>query len=111
MLKDAIKKAKGSEDKIGVSLKMPLSLKEKLQKTSDENNISLNALIVSILEMAYDEVPSSLLYRIEELGSKVKYYEDLIEKGLDSDEIGYNPQTAMALAKRELDNLYELANH
>lgn len=111
MLENAIKKAKGNEEqKIGVSLKMTKSFKEKLQATADTNDISLNALIISILETAYEEKPKTLPEQVEELGRKILEYDECIEKGVDENLLGYNPFTAKKLAKRELYDLEQFAD-
>ena len=66
MLENAIKKAKGDEEqKIGVSLKMPKSFKEKLQATADKNGVSLNSLIIAMLETVY-EAPESDSSKVDE---------------------------------------------
>ncbi len=112
MLGNAIKRAKGGdEQKIGVSLKMTKSFKEKLQTTADTNDISLNALIISILETAYDDNSESLLEQMKKLGTQIKNYDELMEKGVTQDELGYCPFTAKKLAQRELKDLEYYADN
>lgn len=53
MLNEAIKMAKGSdEEKAMTSVSMPKSLKEDLVSLANGNNVSTNALIVSILTLS-----------------------------------------------------------
>jgi len=53
LLNKAIQIAKGDEaEKVGMSLKMAVTLKEDLQALANGNNVSLNALICSILDVA-----------------------------------------------------------
>jgi len=62
MLNQAIKMAKGSdEEKAMQSVSMPKSLKESLVELANGNNVSTNALIVSILSLALqsDSISSS----------------------------------------------------
>ena len=51
-----IKLAKGAEEeKIGFSLKLPKSLKDQLQEVSEEENVSMNALIVAALQSMFSD--------------------------------------------------------
>jgi hypothetical protein len=53
VLDKAIKKAKGNEEeKIGISLKVSISLKEQLMAVASDNKVSVNALVSSILDEA-----------------------------------------------------------
>lgn len=55
IIESAILKAKAQEEeKVAISLKVSANTKSKLQKISDENQISLNNLCSSILESALD---------------------------------------------------------
>ena len=78
MLKNAIKKAKGDEEqKIGVSLKMPKSFKEKLQETADNNDVSLNSLIIAMLHTVYEADESNIdkVKELQRLESRYEYLE------------------------------------
>ncbi|MDK2061818.1 hypothetical protein PT520_04675 [Aliarcobacter butzleri] len=107
MLREAIQKAKGDEDKkVGVSLKMSENFRNKLQIIADENNISLNALIISMLEVVYEKENSSSIYEtLTKLGSKLQNLNDLIEKGVDSDVLGYDPYLAKKALLMQINDL------
>jgi hypothetical protein len=56
MLKEAIKIAKGDDvEKVGMSVNMPITLKEQLVALAQINEVSTNALICSILQLALDD--------------------------------------------------------
>ena len=56
MLKQAIQLAKGDDaDRVGISLKISVTLKGKLAKVAKENRISSNALICSILYLSLND--------------------------------------------------------
>ena len=57
-LANIIKIAKGSEEeKVGISLKVPSSLKLRLEEFSKENNVSVNALINAMIANGFEDVP------------------------------------------------------
>ena len=89
LLDRAVKKAKGDEaEKIGMSIKMPVTLKEDLVSLANGNNISTNALICNILDLAINSnefvegsiVSDNLRDELSRLKSKksecVSYYEN-----------------------------------
>lgn len=43
------------EEKVAFSLKIPISIKEELQKISEKENISMNSLIVATLQSMIDD--------------------------------------------------------
>ena len=43
------------EEKVGFSLKLPISVKEELQKISEKESISMNSLIVATLQSMIDD--------------------------------------------------------
>lgn len=56
MLKQAIQIAKGDDvEKVGMSLKIPVTLKEQLVNLADRNDVSTNALICSILQLTLND--------------------------------------------------------
>ena len=56
MLSEIIEQCKyENEEKIAISLRLPKSIKEKLNKISTENNISSNNLIISIIGKVLNE--------------------------------------------------------
>jgi hypothetical protein len=58
ILEDSIKKASYmDEKKIAVSLRLPISLRDKLLKITNEKNISFNSLVISILERVLEDDP------------------------------------------------------
>ena len=80
------------EEKVGFSLKLPISLKEELQKLAEKESISMNALVVATLQsMIEDEcgqklvVANNLLseYKIQ----VVREIELLDEHGVDEDNV------------------------
>lgn len=108
MLSTAIQKAKGDEEKkIGVSLKMPESFKNKLQATADQNSVSLNALIIAMLETVYEskENGNYSYDRYKELIQEVQSYDELIEKDVPFDVLGYDPYNAKAIAQAEMKKI------
>ena len=83
-LNQAIKIAKGDdEEKVGMSVKMPVSLKEELVALANGNNVSTNALIVALLSVGIsgDEVvEGSLSYEslVNELLRLEQFKEDIL---------------------------------
>ena len=56
LLEKAKKNAKSEEEeKIGLSLKVPKSLKEKIEKEAKDAGVSVNALLTNVLELAFNE--------------------------------------------------------
>lgn len=57
-LANILKIAKGEdEEKVGISLKVPVSIKSKLEDFSKENDVSLNALINAMIVNGFNDVP------------------------------------------------------
>ena len=82
------------EEKVGFSLKLPISLKEELQKISEKESISMNSLIVATLQsMIDDECGQQLLIAktlLTEYRLKVaKEIEDIDYIGIDGDNVEY----------------------
>ncbi len=117
MLSTAIQKAKGDEEKkIGVSLKMPESFKNKLQATADQNGVSLNALIIAMLETVYEakEDSNNIYDRYQKLSNDIRKYDEYIENSVSDIELGFDPYNAKKLAlsemrqiEQEIENLEE----
>jgi hypothetical protein len=108
MLSTAIQKAKGDEEKkIGVSLKMPESFKNKLQATADENGVSLNALIIAMLETVYEsnDKSNNIYERYKELSNEIRNYDELIDNNVQFDELGFDPYEARILARDEMKKI------
>ncbi|WP_321470250.1 hypothetical protein [Halarcobacter sp.] len=105
MLSKAIQKAKGDEEKkIGVSLKMPESFKNKLQLTADNNGVSLNALIIAMLETVYEskEDSNNIYDRYQKLSNDIRKYDKYLENGVSDFELGFDPYNAKKLALSEI---------
>jgi hypothetical protein len=82
------------EEKVGFSLKLPISVKEELQKISEKESISMNSLIVATLQsMIDDECGQQLLIAktlLTEYRLKVaKEIEDIDYIGIDGDNVEY----------------------
>ena len=82
------------EEKVGFSLKLPISVKEELQKISEKENISMNSLIVATLQsMIDDECGQQLLIAktlLTEYRLKVaKEIEDIDYIGVDGNNVEY----------------------
>lgn len=57
-LANIVKIAKGEDEvKVGISLKVPVSIKNRLEEFSKENNISVNALINAMILNGFEDVP------------------------------------------------------
>lgn len=111
MLTEAIKKAKGDEEKkVGVSLKMPESFRNKLQNVADKNNVSLNALIIAMLETVFEsqEDKKDNLTRYEELSKIVKECNELLENGVSVEEVGFDPIVKKSIAVKEMNEIKKL---
>ncbi|UFS62991.1 hypothetical protein LOH54_02430 [Sulfurimonas sp. HSL-3221] len=52
------------EEKVGISLKIPKSLKERLQDYSEQQSVSMNALISAFIELGLDDDYEQLLQGI-----------------------------------------------
>ena len=108
MLTQAIKKAKGDEEKkIGVSLKMPESFKNELQNIPDENSVSLNALIIAMLQTVCEAKESSTsdYDRVLEIGIEIRAMDELIEKNIPTDLLGYEPSIAKVALINEMNKI------
>ena len=78
------------EEKVAVSLKLPASLKEQLQKIGEQESISMNALIVATLHSMVDDDcgkqlrnAKSLLFSME--GDIRNNLEAIEQYGIDAD--------------------------
>ena len=81
-LNDAIKHAKAQEqEKEAISLKVPASLKQQLQKIAEENSVSMNNLISSIL---HDVLNGSVNNNTYELYQEYKKLSDEITEISDT---------------------------
>jgi len=66
MRKKAVELAKGQEDeKVGISLKIPKNLKDRLQLFSEQENVSMNSLITSCIELMLDDSCGNILKQID----------------------------------------------
>ena len=97
------------EEKVGFSLKLPISVKEELQKISEKENISMNSLIVATLQsMIDDECGQQLLIAKTLLTSYKSTVDRKIEEidymGLDGDNVEYY-QTMLETRKQINDFL------
>ncbi|WP_294954022.1 hypothetical protein [Sulfurovum sp.] len=90
LINNAIKKAQAQEaEKVAISLKVSVEIKEKLQKLADQNNVSLNALCSSILESALngelDELGTmQLLEELSKAKDSLDSIKEAIHKGVDT---------------------------
>ncbi|MFA6137795.1 MAG: hypothetical protein WC667_06890 [Sulfurimonas sp.] len=91
MRKKAVELAKGQdEEKVGISLKIPKNLKDRLQLFSEQEDVSMNALITSCIELMLDDSCGNLLKQIDnllvqeigQLSHKISNFE-LIDEGDD----------------------------
>lgn len=76
-LANIVKIAKGTEEeKVGISLKVPISLKSRLEDFSKKNNVSVNALINAMIENGFEDVPidKELFIELNELEKKMFSY-------------------------------------
>lgn len=114
MLSKAIQKARGDEEKkVGVSLKMPESFRNKLQIISDKNNVSLNALIIGMLEIVYEAKEEKINYldRYNELVEIIQECDSLINAGADESDVGFNPEQKRLVASNEIKKITELIQY
>lgn len=96
------------EEKVAVSLKLPASLKEQLQKLGEKESISMNSLIVAVLQSFVDDECGkqwrAAKVLLNELHSKILYDIDVVKSsGLDADNIGY--YNAQKDLNRQLEEL------
>ena len=76
-LANIIKIAKGEdEEKVAMSLKVPASIKNKLDEFAKENKISVNALINAMIKNGFDDVPADkeLLIELNNLEKEFSNY-------------------------------------
>ena len=114
MLSKAIQKAKGDEEKkVGVSLKMAETFRNKLQTIADKNNVSLNALIIGMLETVFEakEEKTNYLDRYNELIEIIQECDILINKGADESDVGFNPYQRRLIANNEIKKIADLIQH
>lgn len=82
MRKKVVKLAKGQdEEKVGISLKVPKNLKDRLYVFSEQEDVSMNALITSCIELMLDDTCGNLLtqidiFLVEEIGKLSHKMED-----------------------------------
>lgn len=78
ILEEAIKRAKGDEEeKVGISLKIYTSLKDRLTSVAKANSVSVNSLISSILEEALKpgkKVDKEIYLELNELEQKLSKF-------------------------------------
>lgn len=82
------------EEKVGFSLKLPISVKEELQKISEKENISMNSLIVATLQSMIDDECGQQLLIAKTLLTNYKFnvakeIETIEDIGLDGDNVEY----------------------
>ena len=82
------------EEKVGFSLKLPISVKEELQKISEKENISMNSLIVATLQSMIDDECGQQLLIAKTLLTNYKFnvakeIETIDDIGLDGDNVEY----------------------
>lgn len=82
------------EEKVAVSLKLPASLKEQLQKLGEQESISMNALIVATLHSLIDDDCGKELREAKGLlgefyGRILNDIEGIDDFGLDADNVVY----------------------
>lgn len=73
-LANIVKIAKGNEEeKVGISLKVPISVKSKLEEFAKENSISVNALINAMIENGFGDIPvdKELFFELNDLEKKL----------------------------------------
>ena len=96
------------EEKVGFSLKLPISVKEELQKISEKENISMNSLIVATLQSMIDDECGQQLAIARTLLSTyksriVRELEQYEYEGLDPD--SYEYYNKISFDKRQIDEL------
>jgi hypothetical protein len=96
------------EEKVGFSLKLPISVKEELQKISEKENISMNSLIVATLQSMIDDECGQQLAIARTLLSSyknriVQELERYEYEGLDQD--SYEYYNKISFDKRQIDEL------
>ncbi len=94
-LEEAIEQAKVQEqEKEAISLKVPAQIKQKLQKIAEENSVSMNNLISSILNDVLNGSVSNNAYELYNEFKKVS--DDLLEitdpYGVNIDKFSINPR-------------------
>ena len=82
------------EEKVGFSLKLPISVKEELQKISEKESISMNSLIVATLQSMIDDECGQQLLIAKNLSTEyrlkvAKEIEDIDYIGIDGDNVEY----------------------
>jgi len=108
LLDKAINKAKfEDEEKVAISLKVPKILKEQLSNCSSENKISMNSLIVNLLDISLnfeEREARSLDYveKLERLIEKEKELQNLLDKGVDI--VTYSDGSGELNIYEEMDN-------
>ena len=76
-LANIVKMAKGSEEeKVGISLKVPMTLKSRLEDFSKKNNVSVNALINAMIFNGFEDVPveKELYIELVDLEKRLNQY-------------------------------------
>ena len=109
MRKKAVLLAKGQdEEKVGISLKIPKSLKERLQKYSEMQSVSMNALITACIELMLDEDYNELLLRIyAELRDEAESIkEQIMEEHQSGVNHGYESEPEFMIRLKNLEDSY-----
>ena len=91
MLERALMKAKrGEEKKVSINYQVPSSLKEDFDKLCKDNNVSVTAMLNSLMEVALEEhqglaydlkSTSSLIQDLEKAEAELEAAERMIEQG------------------------------
>jgi len=87
-LNKALMKAKRTdEEKVGLNIKVPISLKNNFDALCKKNSVSMTSMMLALIENAVDEDTDTnnlaldvLLDRLADARSRKKSYEDLYEK-------------------------------
>ncbi|MDD5158178.1 hypothetical protein [Sulfurimonas sp.] len=96
------------EEKVAVSLKLPASLKEQLQKLGEEESISMNSLIVATLHSLIDDDCGKELRKAKDLLLELHEYiahdiDDIEQYGIVPDNIVL--YTKLLSQKKQIEEL------
>jgi hypothetical protein len=73
------------EDKVGFSLKLPASLKDQLQEISEKESISMNSLIIAVVQSFIDDDCGK---KLRDLAQYISIYRNTLYSDLDKIERG-----------------------
>lgn len=107
MLKKALQKAKKGEDKkVSINFQVPSLLKEDFEILCRDHNVSVTAMLNSLMEVAIDENnQTSKDESVNSLQDTIISMSQLIENNVDESDVGFDPMLIKSAAEAKLKTM------